>query len=248
MATFNFPKVERKVFKENFLDTVSIDLRYPTYLRLKYKDPVEISEAIRKRFPRYELHKEIEMPPFGTTEPEPIYKFATIQKDPVLSISTSKLVLSTKKYKSFEEYSSYIKFLIKEAIPHVDTTFFTRVGLRYVNKISSLQSNGNDILDWINNALVMPMTGNEIGSISNMKSEMTGPLSHGAAYTFRYGLIQTPNQSRQFVLDWDYYKEDVEVTSCMDLLEEFHELHFQFFWWALGEKAKEALNNDIVNR
>ena len=86
----------------------------------------------------------------------------------------------------------------------------------------------------------MPMTGNEIGSISNMKSEMTGPLSHGAAYTFRYGLIQTPNQSRQFVLDWDYYKEDVEVTSCMDLLEEFHELHFQFFWWALGEKAKEA--------
>ena len=248
MATFNFPEVERKVFKENFLDTVSVDLRYPTYLRLKYKDPVDISESIRTKFPRYELNKEFEVPPIGTTEPEPVYRFATVQRDPVLSITTSKLVLTTKRYKSFEEFSSYIRFLINEAIPHVDTTFFTRVGFRYVNKISNFQSNRGDILDWINDALVMPISGNEIGSVSNMKSEMTGPLLQGASYTFRYGLIQPQNQPLQFVLDWDYYKEDVEVTACMDLLEYFHELHFQFFWWALGEKAREALENGIVNR
>lgn len=247
MATFDFPIVEHKVFKRNFLDTVSVDLRYPTYLRLKYNDPVDISDSIRKLFPRYEHSKEMEMTPLGTTDPEPLYKFATVQKDPILSISTSKLVLTTKKYTSFKDFSSYIKYLIEQAIPHVDTTFFTRIGLRYVNKISGIQPSGENILDWINNSLVMPITRTELGTISDMKSELTGPVLEGASYTFRYGLSPPSYQPRQFILDWDYYKEDVEVTECMDILEKFHDLHFQFFWWALGEKAKEVLNNDIIS-
>lgn len=51
ITTFNFPEVERQVFKRNFLDTVVIELRYPTYLRLKETEPLDISESIRERFP-----------------------------------------------------------------------------------------------------------------------------------------------------------------------------------------------------
>ena len=39
---FNFPKVERKVFERNFLDQVIIELRFPTLLRMKEKEPSEI--------------------------------------------------------------------------------------------------------------------------------------------------------------------------------------------------------------
>ena len=173
---FNFPAAERKVFERNFLDTVVIELRYPTYLRLKEKEPLDISEAIRERFPRYVLEKKMQMTPLGTTDPLPVYTFATKAKDPVMSISISNLALTTKKYKSFENFSSHVAFLIERAIPHVDTTFFTRVGLRYVNKVAGIQKTGEDILEWINHDLVSPVAGREIGTINNMKNELTGQL------------------------------------------------------------------------
>ena len=246
-TTFNFPAAERKVFKRNFLDTVIIELRYPTYLRLKEKEPLDISEAIRERFPRYDRENEMQVIPLGTTDPLPVYKFTTKAKDLVISISISKLALSTNKYKSFEDFSSHVAFLIERAIPHVDTTFFTRVGLRYINMVAGIHETGADILEWINHDLVSPLAGGEIGTINNMKNELTGRLTGGAGYTFRYGLSPPSNEARRFVLDWDYFKEDVDVTDCMDLLKEFHDVHFPFFWWALGVKAKEALNNGTAS-
>ena len=243
ITAFNFPKAERREFECNFLDTVVIELRYPTYLPLKEREPIEISAAIRNRFPLYEAGNEIQVTPSGATDPQPVYKFATRTKDPVITISTSSLILETKKYRSFEDFSSYILFLIQQVIPCLDTTFFTRIGLRYINHISGIQKNGMDILDWINHDLVKPVGGGVIGAISNMKNELTGPLPEEGGYTFRYGLLPPSSKDRKFILDWDYYIENVEVTDCMERLVTFHHFHFPFFWWALGEKARDALQN-----
>ena len=247
-SPFRFPEAEREVFKRNFLDTVAIELRYPTFLRLKEKEPLEISDSIRTRFPMYDQSKEMQMTLLGTTDPQPVYRFTTRKKDPVLSISASNLVLTTKNYKSFEDFTSHIEFLIDNAIPHVDTTFFTRVGLRYINKISGIHPNGNDVQEWINNDLISPVGKGEIGTINNMKSELSGQLlNKGGSYTFRYGLSPPSNDSRKFVLDWDYYRDDVEVADSLSLLKIFHDMHFPFFWWALGDKAQVALRNGTAN-
>ena len=246
LATFNFPEVERKEFNHNFLDSVVIELRYPTYLRLKQDEPLEISESIRGEFPNYAQSSEMQVTPLGTTEPQPVYTFATRQNDTKVDITASSLALVTKKYTSFEKFSSRIQFLIEKVIPYVDTSFFTRVGLRFINSVSGMQEGGMDIRDWINGALVSPIAGGNIGTISNMKSELTGQLVRGR-YTFRYGLSPAADVARHFILDWDYYDEDVEVNRCMALLNEFHDAHFPFFWWALGEKAKEVLENGSGN-
>ena len=243
VSTFNFPNIERKVFQKNYLDTVVIELRYPTYLRLNEKEPLDISDSIRKRFPLYEQNKEMQMTPLGTTEPQPYYQFTTRVKDPVISISASNLALTTKKYKSFEDFSSHIEFLITHAIPHVDTTFFTRVGLRYINNITGIQTGGVDVLDWINKVFISPLASGEIGTINNMESKLSGQLPIGGGYTFRYGLSPLSREERTYLLDWDYYKENVEVGDCMGLLKSFHDVHLPFFWWALGKKAREALQN-----
>ena len=240
---FRFPPSERKDYDRNYLVTVAIELRYPTYLRLKETEPTEISEALRERFPRYERGSQMEMTPLGTTDPQPVYKFATRQNDPVVDISASNMVLVAKRYKSFEEFSSYVSFLIDNCVSHLATTFFTRVGLRYINNVSGFDETGSDILEWINNDLVKPVAGGEIGTVSNMTGELTGPLEGIGNYTFRYGLSPPSQEARRFVLDWDYYKEDVEVEHCMELLQNFHDAHFPFFWWALGKNAKEALEN-----
>ena len=116
ISHFQFPPVERIIFDRNYLDTVAIELRYPTYLRLKEKEPLEISEAIRERFPLYDPGRQMEMTPLGTTTPEPVYKFSTKQRDPILDISASNIVLATKGYKSFEDFSSHIEFLLERCI------------------------------------------------------------------------------------------------------------------------------------
>ena len=245
---FQFPSVKHQIFDQNYLDTVATELRYPTYLRMKEKEPVEISEAIRDRFPLYDPGRQMEMTPLGTTDPQPVYKFTTRQKDPILEISASNIALVTKKYRSFENFSEYIEFLIEQCVPHLDTTFFTRIGLRYINTISGIHETGNDLLEWINNDLVKPVGGGEIGTVNDIKNTLTGPLKGGGSYTFRYGLSPPSQEARKFVLDWDYYSEDVEVEDCMDLLKTFHNRHFPFFWWALGDKARKGLEDGTAKK
>ena len=243
---FQFPPVDREIFDQNYLETVVIELRYPTYLRLREKEPLEISEAIRAKFPIYDLGRRMDVTPLGTTDSQPVYTFTPRQKDPVFELSTSKILLTTKKYKSFDNFSAHIEFIVEQCLPYLDTTFFTRVGLRYINAVSGIHETGSDILDWITNDLVKPVAGGEVGSVYSMKSELTGPLREGGSYTFRYGLPPASPGMRKFVLDWDYYKENVEVGDCMDVLKAFHRVHFPFFWWALGGKAREALKNGTV--
>ncbi len=247
ITTFSFAEVERRVFDRNFLDTVVVELRYPTYLRLNESEPRAISESIRCRFPIYELKSEMQLTPLGTTNPQPVYQFTTRQGDPILEISASRLGLVTRKYQSFENMSSHVECLIEKVVPHLDTNFFTRVGLRYINRVSQIQESGIDVLDWINSDLVLPAAGGEIGTVSNMKSELTGKLKEGN-YTFRYGLAPASSgERRSFLLDWDYYSEDIEVIKCIKLLNTFHDLHFPFFWWALGKKAKQVIENTTDN-
>lgn len=245
---FNFPQAERKEFPKNFLDTVVIELRFPTLLRLKETEPTFISESIRNRFPRYESGKEMQMTPLGTTDPEPVYRFATKNRDPIVTMSASNLALTTKQYRSFSDFSSHIDFLLEKVVPSLDTTFFTRVGLRYINHIFWDCQGETDIRSWINEDLIRPLATTAIGALENLKSELSGPLPDRGNYTFRYALPRPGEQGPNFVLDWDYYVEDIEVADCREILQDFHDLHFPFFWWALGERAREALNNGDVRK
>jgi uncharacterized protein (TIGR04255 family) len=224
-----------------------IELRFPTYLRLKEKEPIDISEAIRDQFPIYDPSQQMQMTPLGTTDPQPIYRFTTRKKDLYLEVSSSNLVLVTKKYKSFEDLSSRVAFVIERCMPLLKTSFFTRVGMRYINNISGINPHGCDIMNWINQDLVKPVASSEIGTVNNMRNEFSGPLECGGNYIFRYGLSPTEEGERKFVMDWDYSQEDIEVDECMNLLNKFHDVHYPFFWWSLGEKAREALENGTAS-
>ena len=189
------------------------------------------------------------MTPLGTTDPEPIYKFATRTRDPVVSFSASNMVLTTNRYKSFSDFFSHMAFLFEKVVPRLDTTFFTRIGLRYINHIFWDNQERAVVQDWINEELIRPMVGTAIGELDTLKSELTGSLPEQGSFTLRYAFPNPSNESPDFVLDWDYYAEDIEVAQCENVLQSFHEIHFPFFWWSLGDRAKEALNKgDVRNR
>lgn len=242
-----FPKVKRKVFSRNYLDQAIIELRFPTLLRLKEKEPAEIQDSIREQFPQYTANQRMQMTPLGSTEPEPIYRFADRKGDPHIELSSSNLVLITKRYQSFEVLEKKIKYLIERCLPFIKTDFFTRIGLRYVNNIAGIPNSFEGFNQWINPALLSAISGGEIGTVGDMKSEITGRLEKGGTYNFKYGL--SPAQpNRSFVLDYDYGKLDVDVASTLETLSSFHDLHFSFFWWSLGDAAREALESGSIKR
>ncbi len=243
---FQFPEVPREVFDKNYLDQVIVEIRYPTYLHLKETAIPEISDKLRKDFPRYEAGETRQVTPAGVTEPEAVFSFSNRQNNFKIEVTSSRVVLSTHDYQSFENFLNNFKYVLDNCIPSLKAPFFTRIGLRFINNIKDISADGNDLADWINSDLVRPI-GTEIGSVFTMKNEITGPLECGGRYGFRYGLAPPEVKSRHFILDYDYFNEDVEADACIDLLDDYHKLHFPFFWWSLGEKAKEALRSGVAN-
>lgn len=245
----NFPEVERHVFPNNFLDLVVIELRFPTLLRLKKAEPLEIQEAIFGEFPIYQSSQTMQMTPLGTTEPEPSYEFTSRKRNYKVQLSASNLVLETRDYTSFEDFLAKVEYLIGACIPLIKTDFFTRIGLRYINKIGGLPNVRNETLKWVHPSLLGPVATNEIGTVGSMKGEIAGKIESGANYNFKYGLAPLDSGSdRTFILDYDYSRQDVEVDEVVGYLNEFHNLHLPFFWWALGKEAKGALENGSAKK
>lgn len=243
----SFPEVERKVFEQNYLDRAIIELRFPTLLRLKEKEPAEIQESIREQFPQYNTSQRMQMTPLGSTEPEPAYQFADRKGDPVVDLTASNLILVSHQYESFDVFIGKIEFLIERCLPLIKTDFFTRIGLRYINNIAGIPNSHDGFSQWINPALLSAIGGTEIGTVSNMKTEITGNLEAGGTYNFKYGL-SPPQPNRTFVLDYDYGKADVDVLSTIEILNGFHDLHFSFFWWSLGDAARGALESGSAKK
>jgi uncharacterized protein (TIGR04255 family) len=242
-----FPKVERKVFSHNYLDQVIIELRFPTLLSLKEREPKDIQNSIREQFPLYSPTQRMQVTPLGSTEPEPIYQFADRKGDPYIELSSSNIVLIAKHYQSFQVFEEKIEFLIERCLPFIKTDFFTRIGLRYVNNIAGIPNSLEGFNQWINPKLLSSIGGEEMGSVGDMKCEITGLLEKGGTYKFKYGL--SPAQpNRSFVLDYDYGKLDVDVDSSLETLNSFHDVHFDFFWWSLGDAAREALESGSIKK
>lgn len=248
-AAFGFPRNDHKVFDENYLESAVVELRYPTLLRLDDSPPVGISEELRSKFPHYNPNTRFQMTAKGTTGEQPVYQFATRSQDMILEITSSTISLQVRKYKSFDDLMKYLEFVLNKCVPLLDTNFFTRIGLRFINKVAGVALNGSDIAEWINLDLTKPIGVNGIGTITHMHSQVSGSCGPYGSYLFQYGLSpEASSSSRIFILDWDYYREDVEVDACVNQLKYFHEQHRDFFWWALGKNAQEALKNGTARR
>lgn len=245
----NFPPVERKIFSKNYLDLVLVELRFPTLLRLKKSEPQEIQEAIFNEFPLYQSSQTMQLTPLGTTEPEPAYVFSTRKQDYNVQLTASHLTLETRKYTSFEDFLEKLEYLVAACIPLLKTDFFTRVGLRYINKIGGMPNNKVRSVEWVKPSLLGPIAESAIGSVGSMKGEISGETESGTGYNFKYGLSPSNEEAEHtFILDYDYFRVDIEAGDVSAYLNEFHELHLPFFWWSLESKAKKALNDGTAKK
>jgi len=235
--TLAVPEIPSVRYERNFIDVAVCELRFPTLLELETKPPTKLHSKIRKEYPTYEVQEYLDKNRAESVPGRFRYVFKSRKHDWSVTVHSEGISLETRHYTEFGDFLSRLTSLLGHAAPVIDTNFFTRVGIRYINK---LPVDRGELCDWLNEQLCSPLTSGPYGSISKYVSEVRGHTETGQ-YTFRHAVIPTNGRIDAAILDFDYWKEDVESGDVIDLIKAFNKENFSFFYWCLGEKAREML-------
>lgn len=237
----NPPSVKRVEYQRNFIKTAVCELRFPTLLELEAKPPRAFQTKIRKSYPFYEAQT---MQALGGPADEGSlqhqYIFRSKDQRWTVSIKSFSIALETTKYVDFEDFFSRFMDVLKNAEEMIDSDFFTRVGLRYVNAIPI---SDEKLEGWIRPDLVGAITGGVLGIPESFGTIIEGRTQRGQ-YALRHGMLKGNDKqdgAPAYQLDFDYSKENVELGEIESLIRYFNETNFSFFSWCLGDKAQKFL-------
>ena len=237
----NPPAVKSVRYQQNFIKTAVCELRFPALLELETKPPRTFQKAIRKDYPFYEPQI-FETPGGASTElmRENRYLFRSKDKNWTVSVKSFSLALETSKYVDFEDFFNRLRALLKSAQDMIDSDFFTRVGLRYINAIPLEDGTPEG---WVRPDLLAPIAGGALGLPKSFASVLTGDMANGH-YSIRHGMKEPTETSQEpisYTLDFDYYADNLEASEVPACIQSFHDTNFSLFNWCLGEKAKKLL-------
>lgn len=237
------PEIENVQFESNYIRTAVCELRFPVVLDLESKPPLSMQKSLRKNYTEFEVQRHFEI---GSGNRPALGAHRYLMKSPrgewTIAIKSDSLSLETNKYSNFEEFSTRLQAVTNAAKRTIDTDVLTRLGLRYVNLIPL---SPNDPLDeWVNPVIVAEMKTNVFGAIRHTLTEIHGGTSTGK-YTVKHGIQPQPDQIGSgllsYLLDFDFYVNDVPVDRMQSFLRIAHDHNFRLFVWALGERARRGL-------
>ena len=233
----NLPAVEEVEFDRNFIKTAVCELRFPTLLEFEAKPPVQLQKELRKEYPHYEPAQAVRVGPAGVGR-ETQYLFKSRKKDWTVAFKASAIALETTCYTNFAEFSQRLEKLFAKSRVLLDTDFFTRVGLRYINQIPI---EDGELIGWVRDDLVSPLTQGVYGTVERLLQEVRGFTEMGR-YTFRHGMEGSAQEKPNvYSLDFDFYEENVPFDSVLSMVSAFNQQNYRFFRWAIGHKALSRL-------
>jgi uncharacterized protein (TIGR04255 family) len=232
------PDVGSAHYKQNFIRMAVCELRFPTLFEVEAETPpLALSKAVRKEYPTHELLKNVNVNLGGVAHSN-AHAFRSKKGRWSVTLRAAALSLETSRYDSFDEFAERLAFVLKAAEGTIDSDFFTRVGLRYINIVPC---EPETVGEWINPGLVAPLAAGTYGTVNEYWQRIQGPTTVGG-YTFTHGVqVQPGNPPREYLLDFDFFKEDVPVAEALSVVKKLHELEFSMFRWSIGPKAKELL-------
>lgn len=235
------PPKESVEFERNTIRTAVCEVRFPTILDLETKPPSALQKLLRREYPNYEVHERAD---FALMEKLPghiRYVFADRKGKWTVSLSSQTLSLETVAYRNFEDFIERLSSLLSNASELIDSDFFTRVGVRYINHIPV---NDGELRGWINDSLYSSSSIEALGRLSRFECAYRGETKSGF-YTFKHG-INGIEDSRitSYLLDFDYFAEDVQANDALALAREFNSQHFSFFMWTIGAKTLKFMGQE----
>jgi len=261
-----FPGAPRVVYKNNPLNKVICQLRFPPILRIDTKVPDEFQERIRDNFPEFSEKTEIKLPVFKSAQedtPAEVlqsitptgnknYEFSSEDKVWTINLTRTFLALSTKKYKRREDFRTHLNSPLKALIDIYNPTVFSRIGLRYIDIIKRSQLNLKDI-PW--SELLKPHVLWLLGSSDvnkNIRSfqaqceiELDEENSMARIIT---GLVDVQESDEEcFMIDTDFFStKKTAISDVESKLDYFHIQGARLIQWLITKRLHEAMEPEEI--
>lgn len=233
-------------YTRSFLRQVVCEFRFPTLMELGTdRPPASFVNALRKDYPSLELANELKLGiGVGSTGTSHSHLFRSPKVNWTVSLKEGAFSIETTTYTNFAQMKQRVLKVVEAASKIIDSDFFTRIGLRYINRIDR----GEDPADgWINPDLVAPLCSGQFKGVS----EYAGKLLLGApdgGCLLQHGIRIKPKQvddsvQAEYFLDIDSFRTEVEVVNTEAALDAIHSQAFDLFDWAIGKKSRDHLTS-----
>lgn len=244
-ALLNVPKVSAARYAQNFIRQAVCELRFPTLYELEAaRPPTSFALALRKEYPNQQLLESVNVG-IGTPSRANVHTFKSKKDRWTVNLKASSVSLETSKYETFLEFKERLGVVLKAAAPVIDSDFFTRVGLRYINVVPYTRS---EISGWVNPSLVGPLADGIYGDVLDHVGRVTGSTECGT-FMLQHGvMVEGSNTKPQYSLDFDFSSEDVPFDQTLEMVQKLHDFEFSMFEWSLGPLAKAHLGPTLISR
>lgn len=252
-----FPAAERVVYDKSPLVEVVCQLRFPTILRIEAEVPSDFQELVRGVFPLFERQapQVPGLPPelarmLGNATQQPIqYNFTAEDGKQRLSLAPDFLALTSHHYSRWERFLDVLNPAIEALQKTYKPSFYTRLGLRYQNRIEPDSIGAADV-PWsrlLGDSIVGEFRNDTDGSFifeeaGRQLRLRTTDRKFGVLLQHGLGFPSTPDTRVPYVIDTDVYTDQkTEVGDVLPILKEFNTTAGRVFRWAISSELHDLL-------
>lgn len=240
----HIPSAEKPIHG-SLVRTVICELRFPLLPELgNDQPPGPFVKALRKRYPQLEHMNEVSLG-LGNTTTTSAHIFRGLRGGWAVTLKQSAVALEAKAYPGYEKFRERVVELIEAAALIIDSDFWTRVGLRYINELPLERATSSSLGKIINPALAAPVDSNVFLRIRDVGGRIQGgDEAHGYLLQHALKLEKSTKGTTElgYTIDVDVWRTEVELVHTLDVLDDLHRESFAIFDWTLGAASREKLS------
>ncbi len=257
-----FPEAKRVIYRQNPLDKVICQLRFPPILRIDADIPARFQDLIRMDFPNFAESTDIkiELPPEarGQVPPELLrkatqstgsknYEFSSEDGNWVINLTRTFIALTANNYTRWEDFVEKFTLPMNALVDIYKPTSYTRVGLRYIDVIRRSRLTLSDVC-W--SELLKPYILGILGSsdIGNQVKNFESRYEVGLEDEKSVVRIVTQfveaidNGELCYRIDSDFFNTSkTEIEDALSVLEYFNSQGSRLIQWCITDLLHEAM-------
>lgn len=261
-----FPEVPRVIYQKNPLDQVICQLRFPPILKIDAEIPAKFQDRIREYFPNYsetsELKIEFSQGKKQSVPPEIIrqmlqssgiknYEFLSEDGLWKINLTRTFIALTANKYQRWEQFKEKLILPLDALIELYSPSYFSRIGLRYVNII---KRSGLELTDVNWNELLKPyvlgILASDVGDhVQNFENRYEIGLSDKESIVRMVtGFVESVDSAEVcYMIDSDFYNEGkTQIEATTEILDYFNIRGSRLFQWCITERLHQAMEPQIL--
>ncbi len=262
-----FPVSPRVIYGKNPLREVICQLRFPPILRIESEPPAAFQDRIRHEYPlfRQVVAQQVELPAelgpraaaiarsaFASSQPRNAWDFLSADETWKVSLNREFVALTATVYNRWEEFRRRLDGPLTALREVYAPTFFTRVGLRYIDVIqrSVLGLEGTEWSELLQPHLTgMLSCDNLKGLVQESFSQAVISLSDGSgSVRLRHGLAGMQNSTEEdYLIDSDFFAERTDIDCAISILNRFNGHSGKLFRWCIQDRLHQSMRPQPVD-